>query len=135
MPFVSVAAALLFLAPMPVAQTPVAPTPMAPASAAVAVERPVPEHVVFAILQGYMPSNQFNIKQGESILFVDADPTAGPGHSFTEDVPEGVTPQFDSDIVPPGFAKEVPNVPSLAPGTYGVRCRIHVVVKGTLTVG
>ena len=35
------------------------------------------------------PSNQITIRQGESILFVDIDPTAGPGHSFTEDVPGG----------------------------------------------
>ena len=62
------------------------------------------------------------------------DPTAGPGHSFTEDVPEGVTPKFDSGIVPPGTFKDVPNVSSLPPGTYKVRCKIHVVVNGTLTV-
>lgn len=104
--------------------------PAAPASAA----GPVPNTVV-ALLQGYMPSNQISIKQGESILFIDADPTAGPGHSFTEDVPEGVTPKFDSGIVPPGTFKEVPNISSLAAGKYKVRCMIHIVVKGTLTVG
>ena len=95
---------------------------------------PVPEHTVFAVLQGYMPSNQITIRQGESILFVDIDPTAGPGHSFTEDVPEGVTPKFDSEVIPPGTFKQVPNVASLAPGKYKVRCKIHVVVSGTLTV-
>ena len=94
---------------------------------------PVPNTVV-ALLQGYMPSNQINIKQGESILFIDADPTAGPGHSFTEDVPEGVTPKFDSGIVPPGTFKEVPDISALAPGEYPVRCKIHIVVRGTLTV-
>ena len=95
---------------------------------------PVPEHTVVAFLQDYAPSSKINIKQGESILFVDADPTAGPGHSFTEDVPEGVTPKFDSGVVPPGIFKEVPDIPALPPGTYKVRCKIHVVVKGTLTV-
>ena len=125
MPFVSIAAALVFLVPMPVAS----------ASASVPVEGPVPEHAVVAFLQDYFPSSQIKIKQGDAILFADLDPTAGPGHSFTEDVPEGVTPKFDSDIVPPGFAKKVPNVPSLAPGMYKVRCKIHVVVRGTLTVG
>ena len=100
----------------------------------VPVGGPVPEHTVVAVLREYMPSNEITIKHGESIRFVDADPTAGPGHSFTEDVPEGVTPKFDSDVVPPGVFKDVPNIPSLPPGKYKVHCVIHDVVKGTLTV-
>jgi len=102
--------------------------------APVPVGGPVPEHTVVAVLREYMPSNQISIKQGESIRFVDADPTAGPGHSFTETVPEGVTPKFDSDIVPPGTFKDVPDISSLPPGKYPVHCKIHDVVKGTLTV-
>gem|GEM_PF-6407732 len=95
---------------------------------------PVPEHTVFAVNREYMPNTDIVIKQGESIRFVDADPTAGPGHSFTEDVPEGVTPRFDSDVVPPGLYKDVPNIASLPKGKYKVHCVIHDVVKGTLTV-
>jgi plastocyanin len=94
-----------------------------------------PNHVLFAFLRDYFPSSSLNIKQGESILFWDIDPTAGPGHSFTETVPEGVTPRFDSDVVPPGTFKEVPNISSLPPGTYSFHCKIHEVLKGTLTVG
>jgi plastocyanin len=96
---------------------------------------PVPEHTVVAFLRDYMPSNKLSIKQGESIRFVDGDPTAGPGHSFTETVPEGVTPKFDSDIVPMGTFKDVPDISSLPPGTYSFHCKIHDVLKGTLTVG
>jgi hypothetical protein len=105
--------------------------PAAPASAAGAV----PEHTVVAFLRDYMPSNAITIKHGESIRFVDADPTAGPGHSFTENVPEGVTPKFDSDVMPFGTFKDVPDVSSLPPGKYSVHCKIHDVVKGTLPLG
>jgi plastocyanin len=94
-----------------------------------------PNHVLFAFLRDYFPSSSLNIKQGESILFWDIDPTAGPGHSFTETVPEGVTPKFDSDVVPPGTFKDVPNISALPPGTYSFHCKIHEVLKGTLTVG
>jgi plastocyanin len=96
---------------------------------------PVPDHHVFAFLRDYFPSSSVTIKQGDSIRFVDIDPTAGPGHSFTENVPEGVTPKFDSDIAPPGTFKDVQNVSSLPPGTYSFHCKIHEVLKGTLTVG
>jgi plastocyanin len=118
MPSVLLAAALTLLVPGP-----------AP------VAGPVPEHTVFAFLRDYFPSSDITIKQGEAIRFVDIDPTAGPGHSFTENVPEGVTPKFDSDIVPPGTFKDVANIPSLPPGKYTFHCKIHEVLKGTLTVG
>jgi plastocyanin len=102
---------------------------------AVQAAGPVPEHHVFALLRDYFPSSNITIKQGEAIRFVDTDPTAGPGHSFTEVVPEGVTPKFDSGIVPPGTFRDVANVPSLPPGQYNFRCIIHEVLKGKLTVG
>ena len=101
----------------------------------VPVAGPVPEHHVFALLRDYFPSSSIAIKQGESVRFVDTDPTAGPGHSFTEVVPEGVTPRFDSGIVPPGTFKDVANISSLPPGKYGFHCVIHEVLKGSLTVG
>jgi hypothetical protein len=106
-----------------------------PVPVSVPVAGPVPEHHVFAILRDYFPSSSIAIKQGESIRFVDTDPTAGPGHSFTEVVPEGVTPRFDSGIVPPGTFKDVANVSSMPPGNYGFHCVIHEVLKGSLTVG
>jgi plastocyanin len=96
---------------------------------------PVPEHHMFAILRDYFPSSSLTIRQGERVRFVDTDPTAGPGHSFTETVPEGVTPRFDSDIVPPGTFRDVANIESLPPGTYSFNCKIHSVLKGQLTVG
>ena len=96
---------------------------------------PVPEHHVFAVLRDYFPSSAVSIKQGERIRFVDTDPTAGPGHSFTETVAEGVTPRFDSDIVPPYTFKDVANVETLPPGQYSFNCKIHSVLKGQLTVG
>ncbi|HET9769796.1 MAG TPA: hypothetical protein VFS16_02820 [Acidimicrobiia bacterium] len=106
--------------------------PVAPASA----ESVGGKHVVVAFFMDYFPSSKVTIKQGESIVLGDLDPTAGPGHTFTEDTGlEGPQPRFDSGVVPPGTAKEVPNVSSLAPGTYKVRCSIHIVVRGTLTVG
>ncbi|HYH49891.1 MAG TPA: hypothetical protein VEG38_10120 [Acidimicrobiia bacterium] len=104
------------------------------APAAVPAAGPVPEHHVFAVLRDYFPSANITIKQGEAIRFVDSDPTAGPGHSLTEVVPEGVTPKFDSGIVPPGTFRDVANVPSLPPGQYTFRCVIHEVLKGKLTV-
>ena len=103
-------------------------------SMAVPAAGPVPEHHVFAVLRDYFPSANITIKQGEAIRFVDSDPTAGPGHSLTENVPEGVQPKFDSGIVPPGTFRDVANVPSLAPGQYVFRCVIHEVLKGKLTV-
>jgi hypothetical protein len=103
--------------------------------APVPVAGPVPEHHIFALLRDYFPSGEIAMKQGERIRFVDTDPTAGPGHSFTETVPEGVTPKFDSDIVPPGTFRDVSNVESLPPGTYKFNCKIHNSLKGTLTVG
>jgi plastocyanin len=100
------------------------------------VAGPVPEHHVFAVLRDYFPSSSITIKQGESIRFVDTDPTAGPGHSFTEVVPdESVAPKFDSGVVPPGTFKDVPNISSLPPGKYAFHCIIHEVLKGSLTVG
>ncbi len=95
---------------------------------------PAPEHTGFAVNRAYMPNAHNVIEQGESIRLVAAGPTAGPGHSFTEDVPEGVKPRFDSDVVPPGLYKDVPNIASLPKGKYKVHCVIHDVVKGTLTV-
>jgi plastocyanin len=106
-----------------------------PVPVAVPVAGPAPEHHVFAFLRDYFPSSNISIKQGERIRFVDTDPTAGPGHSFTETVPEGVTPKFDSDIVPPGTFKDVTGVESLPPGQYAFNCKIHNVLKGKLTVG
>ena len=100
----------------------------------VPVAGPAPEHTMIAVLRDYFPSSDVTIKQGEGIRFVDGDPTAGPGHSFTENVPEGVTPKFDSDVVPPGTFKDVPEVPSLPKGKYIFHCKIHDVLKGTLTV-
>jgi hypothetical protein len=117
---VSLLAALGLVVPVPV------PVPVA---------GPVPEHHVFALLRDYFPSSSLSIKQGESVRFVDTDPTAGPGHSFTEVVPEGVTPRFDSGIVPPGTFRDVPNISSLPPGKYGFHCVIHEVLEGSLTVG
>ena len=102
--------------------------------APVPVAGPVPEHHIFALLRDYFPSGDITIKQGERIRFVDTDPTAGPGHSFTEVVPEGVTPKFDSGIVPPGTFRDVANISSLPPGTYAFHCVIHEVLKGNLTV-
>ena len=122
MPIVSLFAALGLVMPVTV-----------PISAPVA--GPVPEHHIFALLRDYFPSSNISIKQGEGLRFVDTDPTAGPGHSLTELVPEGVTPKFDSGIVPPGTFKDVANVPSLPPGQYNFRCVIHDVLKGQLTVG
>jgi hypothetical protein len=105
--------------------------PATPASA----EAVAGKHAVVAFFMDYFPSSKITIKQGESIVLVDLDPTAGPGHSFTEDVPlDGPPPRFDSGVVPPGTSREVANVSSLAPGSYKVRCLIHVVVRGTLTV-
>ena len=110
--------------------------PVAPAVAPVApAAGPVPEHTMVAVLRDYFPSNQVTIKQGELIRFVDGDPTAGPGHSFTENVPEGVMPKFDSDVVPFGLFKDVTDVSKLPPGKYIFHCKIHDVLKGTLTVG
>ena len=83
---------------------------------------PVPEHHVFAVLRDYFPSSAVSIKQGERIRFVDTDP-------------EGVTPRFDSDIVPPYTFKDVANVETLPPGQYSFNCKIHNVLKGQLTVG
>src|SRR5688500_6682445 len=106
--------------------------PATPASA----EAVAGKHAVVAFFMDDFPSSKVTIEQGESIVLVDLDPTAGPGHSFTEDVPlDGPQPRFDSGVVPPGTFKEVPEVSSLAPGTYKVRCSIHIVVRGTLTVG
>ncbi|MEW6474346.1 MAG: hypothetical protein AB1679_19005 [Actinomycetota bacterium] len=120
----AVVAVLMLLGPVPAVQA----QPAAP------VAGPVPEHHVFAFLRDYFPSDTITIKQGESIRFVDSDPTAGPGHSFTETVPEGVTPKFDSGVVPPGTFRDVPNISSLPPGKYSFNCIIHNVLKGSLTV-
>ena len=105
--------------------------PVTPASA----EAVAGKHAVIAFLMDYFPSSRITIKQGESIVLIDLDPTAGPGHSFTEDVPLDAIPRFDSGVVPPGTFKEVPDISSLPAGQYKVRCSIHVVVKGTLTIG
>ena len=108
--------------------------PVAPVPPVAPVAGPVPEHTMVAVLRDYFPSNNVTIKQGEVIRFVDADPTAGPGHSFTENVPEGVAPKFDSDVVPFGLFKDVADVAKLPPGKYVFHCKIHDVLKGTLTV-
>ena len=100
----------------------------------VRVSGPVPEHTMVAVLRDWFPSENLTIKQGEAIRFVDGDPTAGPGHTFTENVPEGVKPKFDSDVVPPGTFKDVPDIPTLPKGKYSFHCTIHDVLKGTLTV-
>src|SRR3989442_13723764 len=87
MAFVSLAAILMLLAPVPAAG-------------------PMPEHTVVVVLRDYVPSNQINIKQGESLRFVDGDPTAGPGHPFTQTVPPGGTPRVDSPGIPLGTLKD-----------------------------
>src|SRR2546421_11493936 len=98
MAFVSLAAILMLLAPVPAAG-------------------PMPEHTVVVVLRDYVPSNQINIKQGESLRFVDGDPTAGPGDAVTGNVPQGVTPGVASRPAPVGPLHDVAHHSALPAAT------------------
>jgi plastocyanin len=86
-----------------------------------------------AMLINYVPQN-VHISAGDTIRFVNTDPTSGNGHSFSEVVPEGTPPKFDSRITPPGTFTDVEDVANLQPGEYAFHCKNHEVMHGKLTV-
>ena len=91
------------------------------------------QRVVAAVLFRYNPS-QVEIASGDALVFFNADPMDGEGHSLTHAAPPGEQ-LFDSSITASGETSDVPGVAELSSGTYGFTCRVHAYMSGTLVVG
>jgi plastocyanin len=100
--------------------------PAPPASAA-------EQQVVGAFFIDYVPDG-VQIRQGDSLTFVNTDPFAGEGHTVTQATYGDVAPKFDSDVTPFGRSSEVRGISELPVGEYLIRCRIHPSMKGSLFV-
>ena len=98
---------------------------------------PVPagaqQRVITAFLFRYNPS-PVGLASGDTLVFLNADPLAGEGHSVTHAAPPAER-LFDSAIVLTGDSSEVTRVSALKPGSYNITCRVHAFMTGILTVG
>lgn len=92
------------------------------------------EHRVAAFFIDYAP-DPIDINTGDSITFVNSDPVAGEGHSFTQAVyPREVTPKFDTGVIKTGTSAEVTGISALPPGEYLIQCTVHAAMRGHLFV-
>jgi len=91
-------------------------------------------HTVGAFFIDYLPPDSVSINQGDTLTFVNTDPFAGEGHTFTMGT-NGVPAMFDTDVLPFGESGEVRGVSELQPGQYLVKCRIHPIMRAALFVG
>jgi plastocyanin len=73
--------------------------------------------------------------EGDSLLFANTDPFSGLGHTVTHHSAPGEPVLFDTDIVPFGSTVQVPGVESLPNGEYLIRCRVHSIMRGYLSIG
>ncbi len=92
------------------------------------------EHQLAAFFIEYTP-RAVDTNQGDTLMFANTDPFSGQGHTVTHNVAEGQPVLFDTDIVPFGSSVTVPNVENLPPGDYLIRCRVHPIMRGFLSVG
>ena len=81
-------------------------------------------HTVGAFFADYVPPHSVSINQGDTVTFVNTDPFAGEGHTFTMGT-SGIPPMFDTDVLPFGQSGEVRGVSEMKQGEYLVVCRIH----------
>ena len=98
---------------------------------------PVPagaqQGVITAFLFRYNPS-PVELASGDTLVFLNADPLAGEGHSVTHAAPPGER-LFDSTVVLTGDSDEVNGISELKPGSYNITCRVHAFMAGILKVG
>ena len=87
--------------------------------------------VVTAFLFRYTP---VELASGDTLVFLNADPLAGDGHSVTHAAPPGER-LFDSTVVLTGDSDEVKGISELKPGSYTITCRVHAFMAGILKVG
>lgn len=96
---------------------------------------PVPadagQGVMAAFLFRYTP---VELASGDTLVFLNADPLAGEGHSVTHAAPPAER-LFDSPVVLTGESDEVTGIAGLKPGSYNVTCRVHAFMAGILKVG
>ncbi len=92
------------------------------------------EHTMGAFFIDYAP-DPLTINEGDTITFVNTDPFAGVGHSFTQGTPEGVAPKFDTGVIAPGASAEVKGISDLRQGEYLIQCTVHAPMRGHLFVG
>lgn len=97
---------------------------------------PVParaqQRVITAFVFRYYPPSA-ELASGDTLVFVNADPLAGEGHSVTHAAPLGER-LFDSPVVLTGDSDEVNGVSELKPGSYSITCRVHAFMTGVLKV-
>jgi plastocyanin len=91
--------------------------------------------VVIAVKPWTYSPAPIHIPRGATLMFLNADPVSGPGHSVT-DVAVRTSPRtrFSSPIVEVGKVAAVSGVENLPPGTYQFTCRVHPFMAGTLIV-
>lgn len=92
------------------------------------------EHQVAAFFIDYLPRN-VDINQGDTLMFANTDPFAGPGHSVTHQAAPGETPKFDTGIIPFGSSMDIPGIADLKKGDYLIACQVHPIMRGYLSVG
>jgi plastocyanin len=92
------------------------------------------EHQLAAFFIEYTP-RAVDTNQGDTLMFANTDPFSGQGHTVTHNAAEGQPVLFDTDIVPFGSTVTVKNVENLPPGDYLIRCRVHSIMRGYLSVG
>jgi plastocyanin len=92
------------------------------------------EHQMAAFFIEYTPRS-VDTNAGDTLMFANTDPFSGLGHTVTHNVAEGQPVLFDTEVVPFGSSVKVPNIENLPPGDYLIRCRVHSIMRGYLSVG
>jgi hypothetical protein len=92
------------------------------------------EHQLAAFLIEYMP-RAVDTNQGDTLLFANTDPFSGQGHTVTHDNGPDQPRLFDTEVIPFGSTIQVPGIEDLEAGEYLIRCRVHSIMRGYLSIG
>lgn len=93
------------------------------------------QHTIAAMAIDYLPPDSISINEGDTMVFVNTDPTAGVGHSVTQGTSGGAAPKFDSGVIPFGESADVTGISELKQGEYLIQCQVHPIMKTVLFVG
>jgi plastocyanin len=91
------------------------------------------DQTVVAVAPNSYTPETIQVEHGRSLTFANFDAQSGAGHTLVHAVAEG-SRLFESPVVTIGSAAKVPGIDKLAPGTYPIACRIHVIMTGTLVI-
>jgi plastocyanin len=92
------------------------------------------EHQMAAFFIEYTP-RAVDTNKGDTLMFANTDPFSGQGHTVTHQAAPGEPVLFDTEVVPFGSTVQVPGVEDLEEGEYLIRCRVHPIMRGYLSIG